>query len=448
MKKMVCEICGSSNFVRSASGYVCKDCGIEYTLDVAKTLLKDEEETVSKVTKNELEVVKQEKNTSISNEMNNETLLQLKSELLVWYTFHEKCHELENSFKDDYYSDDDTCLVLRSVGFESVMEQRKGEAFGKIQERIASKCHDKMDAEYNEYKEKFERAKSKYIDNYYDIPKKNRFKIITILLAIWCAFVWLMTCTGTREDFINGIGIAVVSTVAFAVFLILRIITVIKHHKKFKKILESLKGIRDLQGIPYNDKEIKYELMSEMGLIKKFKRKYVSPHKDWSKHLQLKTYYEWFDKLYFTKGATDDSYIELRDKYVDQYNVRLENDINTYFDTYLQLKKIYNELIEKIPLPAKYRDEQSVSCLLALVSDGRATTLKEAINLYEEEKFREEVLNKLDNLTNYVNDLAIVMAKGLNEVIKSNMRIYGQLKEINTTTKLGLYNDIIDDILK
>ena len=68
--------------------------------------------------------------------------------------------------------------------------------------------------------------------------------------------------------------------------------------------------------------------------------------------------------------------------------------------------------------------------------------------MYEEEKFREEVLNKLDNLTNYVNDLAVVMAKGLNEVIKSNMRIYGQLKEINTTTKLGLYNDIIDDILK
>ena len=78
----------------------------------------------------------------------------------------------------------------------------------------------------------------------------------------------------------------------------------------------------------------------------------------------------------------------------------------------------------------------------------KETTLKDAINLYEEEKFREELLISIENLSKYVDNLATTMVIGMNVIIDTNMKIYGQLKEINITNKANLYNDLLDDILK
>ena len=74
--------------------------------------------------------------------------------------------------------------------------------------------------------------------------------------------------------------------------------------------------------------------------------------------------------------------------------------------------------------------------------------LKDAINLYEEEKFREELLISIENLSKYVDNLATTMVIGMNVIIDTNMKIYGQLKEINITTKANLCNHLLDDILK
>ncbi|MDO5295226.1 MAG: hypothetical protein Q4F00_01085 [bacterium] len=45
MKKIVCEICGSSNIVKKDGVFICQDCGLKYTADEAKKLLVEVGET-------------------------------------------------------------------------------------------------------------------------------------------------------------------------------------------------------------------------------------------------------------------------------------------------------------------------------------------------------------------------------------------------------------------
>ena len=65
----------------------------------------------------------------------------------------------------------------------------------------------------------------------------------------------------------------------------------------------------------------------------------------------------------------------------------------------IEVKKIQAELNEFTEknihlyecVPAKYRNSRAVSNLYSLVNDGRADTLKEAINMYEEQKHRRQI---------------------------------------------------------
>lgn len=41
MAKMLCEICGSSNFIKENNYFVCQKCGMKYTVDQAKSLYHD-----------------------------------------------------------------------------------------------------------------------------------------------------------------------------------------------------------------------------------------------------------------------------------------------------------------------------------------------------------------------------------------------------------------------
>lgn len=47
MKRMVCELCGSSSFVKTGGMYVCQGCGCAFTVEDARTLLCDVEDPKS-----------------------------------------------------------------------------------------------------------------------------------------------------------------------------------------------------------------------------------------------------------------------------------------------------------------------------------------------------------------------------------------------------------------
>ena len=49
MKKITCELCGSTEFVKDDEFFVCQGCGTKYTLEQAKKMMKDEEEEISTV---------------------------------------------------------------------------------------------------------------------------------------------------------------------------------------------------------------------------------------------------------------------------------------------------------------------------------------------------------------------------------------------------------------
>lgn len=41
MKKMICEVCNGSDFLKEDGVFVCQTCGMKYNLDEAKKLVKD-----------------------------------------------------------------------------------------------------------------------------------------------------------------------------------------------------------------------------------------------------------------------------------------------------------------------------------------------------------------------------------------------------------------------
>lgn len=57
MKKMVCEICGSQSIKKDNGIFVCQECGTEYSLEEAKKLLVDIEESVEKPEEEDRELI-------------------------------------------------------------------------------------------------------------------------------------------------------------------------------------------------------------------------------------------------------------------------------------------------------------------------------------------------------------------------------------------------------
>ena len=61
MKRIVCEMCGSSNVVKQGEVYVCQDCGTQYDKDSARALMvevPEEPVKTSKVTVDNSEEIK------------------------------------------------------------------------------------------------------------------------------------------------------------------------------------------------------------------------------------------------------------------------------------------------------------------------------------------------------------------------------------------------------
>ena len=49
MKKIVCELCGSTIFTKEEGFFVCQDCGTKYSLDEARKMMQDDEQDISTV---------------------------------------------------------------------------------------------------------------------------------------------------------------------------------------------------------------------------------------------------------------------------------------------------------------------------------------------------------------------------------------------------------------
>ena len=121
------------------------------------------------------------------------------------------------------------------------------------------------------------------------------------------------------------------------------------------------------------------------------------------------------------------------------------------------LVNIRNNLLKEIPIPEKYSDEYHINCLLALVLDCRADTLKEAINLFETEAYRNTVINSLNvlnyniallnnnitNLRNDVQNLTNTVYQGFSVLIKQNNYISNQIDSIRFDTRYLMIDSLL-----
>ena len=99
MKKMVCEICGGSNFRKENDSFICKDCGMEYSLEAAKKLLIEVENTNN--TQNETQIKKNEESNLV--EINS----YLKEKLVLWAKIISSLQKYQTLFSFKDYDDSD-----------------------------------------------------------------------------------------------------------------------------------------------------------------------------------------------------------------------------------------------------------------------------------------------------------------------------------------------------
>ena len=78
MKRLVCELCGGVDLVKSGDFFVCQSCGVKYTKDVARKIL-DININTSGYSKRQIENFTTSNNTFVSSLIVN-SLIQLRIE--------------------------------------------------------------------------------------------------------------------------------------------------------------------------------------------------------------------------------------------------------------------------------------------------------------------------------------------------------------------------------
>ena len=392
MKKMKCEICGSFSIKKENGVFVCQECGTEYSLEDAKKLLTEIDD--SKTEKVDKEQKKEE----------NLEKIKLEYDLLCWHNFYKKCHELENI----YQVADDNREIDKNIDITSrnlVWDKNEKRYFDSDVKPLVQEEFVKTHSDYSKKEQEYMKSMDRKMQNYEMLENQRlreidrdaklgmAFMIIgAILLGLGFIFVWF----SVFGKIVLPLGIAV------------EIIGIIIWNKKHYQKLT----IDEI----HIDENYLSKLLDKDPLFKDYENKV---------------------KIKYQKecSATHD------------YIISKVQDLTT----------IKNNLIKNIPLPQKYSDEEHVNALLALVLDGRADTLKEAINLYETEAYRNTVVNSLNvlnynivqlnnnimNLRNEVTNLTSVVQKGFDILIQQNNYISMSLDSIKFDTRYLMIDSLL-----
>lgn len=411
MKKMKCEVCESFSFKKENGVFVCQECGTEYSLEDAKKLLTEIDDSAS------------HKSDKVQKREENIEKIKLEYDLLCWHNFYEKCHELENSFeiKDDSFN---RCSDISSEIYE-----------GDIANRTVT--YDKSNHNYfneNIYpklKNQFLSKKSQLLPFYEKAKREanaDELRKVTAKNAI--------IQSGNRKKTAGGILVAV----SF-IFLILGFVT-----------LSKIPGLSIFLFI------VVLALAGVGGtLIVKAAQQGANTQTikldSYTSAKQFVGYDDWItsniDKIEIFKNHVSEKKKVFLEK--------VKNEEDGILESRKELVNIRNNLLKEIPIPEKYSDEYHINCLLALVLDCRADTLKEAINLFETEAYRNTVINSLNvlnynivqlnnnitNLRNDVQNLTNTVYQGFSVLIKQNNYISSQIDSIRFDTRYLMIDSLL-----
>lgn len=331
---------------------------------------------------------------------------KLEADLLTWIGFYNKCHELENTFeyKDKELLKCDDVFDMNYVGditsrnvkyenadlifqnneqivFEEAIDNKEIEEF--------NKTHDYRKL-YDEYRKKCRRK------SVFNLIRATLFTII--LFGIIFMLNYFIKTKGYNLKVIRNIVV---------VFLVIKIL--------YNALV--FNSTIDQKTIFLSDKKI------------------IS--------------YDEFAKNINNKIVTEEKYVIKKNKLISEY----KNEFITYYDektNYIyscvdRLKEIKKEMINVIPMPEAYSDEASIKTLYFLVHNGRADTLKEAINIMVDEKYKSALIIELKNLNynmNYkMNQIIDTMNNLIDEIefstidiVNSNQKIINNLGAIACNT--------------
>ena len=328
--------------------------------------------------------------------------MKLEYDLLCWHNYYQKCHELEDSFeiKDDKLnscSDISSNRYKGDIGYREVVYDVSNESY--FENNIYPKLRTNYLQKKDELTPLYDKAKIK--------GNQQEAKRVASLNDE-------ISNTNAKKYVIKGVYYS--GVVLFILSIGLMIIGFI-----FRGMYSDASGKLKADSFVTEKSFISYDEWIENNI----------------------------DELEIFKNHVS----EKKKMFLDTVKKEEEGILNSR----QELIEIRNNLTKEIPLPEKYSDEYHVNALLALVLNCRADTLKEAINLFETESYRNTVVSSL-NALNYniaqlnnnirmlqgqVHNLTSTVVQGFSTLIQQNNYISRQLDAIRFDTRYLMIDNFL-----
>lgn len=461
MKKMVCEICGSQSIKKENGVFICQECGTEYSLEEAKKLLKeisDEAVNVS-TTNNQNEITiserKQEKSellnvllawTNVIKILSDQKLYKINYlENEFWNgnpTFEEvKTLEFGSTLKwsDDIYKSHLTNSYLINTGIYLHLENKKifVEKFpqdiefvinvlsmkkNEINEFISywDKCYESYNVEFNKIRDKALSEHSKAF--IYDSCSFKRIYESTISFDIsFSEPNYLYNIDFSKTKFKNHDSKDIVNYFRILYFFGFFTDTTLENMVTSRSV--SNKNFPTYFCLNYFKNFYSYK----KSLFKEERVDYtVEFDYDFNKFRNLYT------------GLFN----EIND-FLNNFEANINEIRNNIKDTTYEIIEFSKNLSKEFDLPIKYRNLDSLIPLIELLLDGRAETWKDAVNLFEDERYKTELLINMKNVSERIDIISNSINKLYYETRKTNNLLQATNLSLQSIDKrMKLSNDI------
>ena len=410
MKKMVCEICNSQQIRKENGVFVCQECGTEYSVEDAKKLLKEIDNSNSNET---IDVVLEMKNqnTDISGKEKLITLLYYWAcnissmpDMKLWFNY-----ETTDPTKDDFWNIgnlEERKYFPKIKKFNSFFVYFSENDFGVDEKEISGRFYNRYDKNGNLYA---------ILEN--EFEKTSEYaKVKSFFIEHRDYFCNSKTLGGETIPFGGVIGTKFIKP-----FYLENVIP------KFlpSKIIDYMSFIYDEYG---GTNSIPLFHTKNFGI---FGQRLASAPSNVQNQ---------FDDIIVKSKKCYNEFIIRHNKLMDYYRSKYEEIcliVKEIMDNCLTLEK-------ELFLPIKYRSLSTILTLIDMLKDGKATTWKELINLYDTQKFREGVYEKLDVINNKLDNIQNTLIAGFNAVINGIDNVKSQLSSINS--KMNLISNAISKI--
>jgi len=346
---------------------------------------------------------------------NEDILLTTKLQLICWYMFYQKCHELENmvDIKDDGYNDalkkgmEIPSIVSRNTNFSY---DNKRNYLYVVRKLFFESLKDKY---YEQYLLYYEKISNKARRRYTFLKKKYKIYILIFISMI----IPIILILNIFHNFIIKLNLKNSFFIWLTVIVVLLFLIFGVPSYFFKKIEEKRKSLLIIMEADYEG---------------------------------------WFEKFIFPLADVKKEWESIEQK----FNNNLSEYIKFKNKTLEELIEIKEELKKEIPLPDKFMNEENIECLLVILFEKYATNIRDAIDFLENEENRSLINKSLEylnyNMSLFNKDLSKLRFDRSNTEndtsdcivvndIEISYYLFNQIKSIDCSTKYLITEQLIEN---